>query len=165
MKNTTSTLRIKNAFVLPALFLLIAVPMIVFAKPVSGKIYDTVNDNVNQKPDDSTQFATVYIYREANSVGGLVGYKIMVNDSAVWKLKNNTKVAIRLYKEGPTVLSINGEDKKMNMNVQFGQSYYIKFVMISGLVGAHPEINLIGAEQGQQEYAAIKEKKKKNTDE
>lgn len=112
--------------------------------------------------NDTTQYATLYIYRPANSVGGLVGYNINVNDSTVVKIKNNSKAAIKLYQEGPVQLSVGNEDKKMKVDIQFGEVYYLKFAMLSGLVGARPEINLISPSQGEAEYSSIKDKKSKS---
>ena len=120
------------------------------------------NVHPQQQSNDSIPYATLYIYRPANTVGGLVGYHINVNDSTVVKIKNNSKAAVKLYREGPAQISIGNVDKKVNVHVRFGEVYYIKFGMLSGLVGAKPEINLISPAQAQAEYDGIKDKKPKS---
>ena len=127
------------------------------------------NNDVKQliKKDDSpdtSRYATLYLYRPKNAVGGLVGYNIYVNDSVICKLKNNMKVAVRLYKEGPVKIWPHTETKKVEVNIRFGEEYFIKFAMVSGLVGAHPELNLINAEQGKAEYTSMKGRKEKNNE-
>ena len=137
--------------------ILLSVPIIYTSKAQTNSII-----HLRQTINDTTQYATLYIYRPANTVGGLVGYHINVNDSTVVKIKNNSKAAVKLYREGPAQISVGNEDKKVNVHVRFGEVYYIKFGMLSGLVGAKPEINLISPEQGQAEYDDIKDKKSKS---
>ena len=146
----------KNFPLIHLVFILFFVPIIYTIKAQKLSI------NLHQEINDTTQYATLYIYRPANTVGGLVGYHINVNDSTVVKIKNNSKAAVKLYKEGPAQISVGNEDKKVNVHVRLGEVYYIKFGMLSGLVGAKPEINLISPEQGQAEYDSIKDKKSKS---
>ncbi len=128
----------------------------------SREAQEFTNIHLKQQSTDTIPYATLYIYRPANTVGGLVGYHINVNDSMVVKIKNNSKAAIKLYREGPAAIAVGNEDKKVQVDVRFGEVYYIKFGMLSGLVGAKPEINLISPSQAQAEYEGIKDKKSKS---
>jgi hypothetical protein len=110
---------------------------------------------------DTAQYATLYLYRPKNAVGGLVGYNIKLDDSTICKLKNGRKFSLRLHKEGNMKIWPGTEDKKININVKFGEEYFVKFAMVSGLVGAHPELNLINSEQGREEFDALQDKKAK----
>jgi hypothetical protein len=116
----------------------------------------------NEGSVDTTKYAILHLYRPRNPVGGLVGYNISLDDSVIYKLKNNRKVAIKIYKEGPVKIWPGDEPKKVTINLKFGEEYFLKFGMVSGLVGARPELNLIDREQGRIEYDAIVDKKKKN---
>ena len=128
----------------------------------SREAREPVDIYLQQLANDTIPYATLYIYRPANTVGGLVGYHINVNDSTVVKIKNNSKAAVKLYREGPAAITVENEDKKVHVHVRFGEAYYIKFGMLSGLVGAKPEINLISPSQAQAEYNDIKDKKSKS---
>jgi hypothetical protein len=115
----------------------------------------------NENQPDTAQYATLYLYRPKNAVGGLVGYNIKLDDSTICKLKNGRKFSVRLYKEGSMKIWPSTEDKKININVKYGEEYFVKFAMVSGLVGAHPELNLINSEQGREEFDALQDKKAK----
>lgn len=118
--------------------------------------------NLNEKELDTSKYAILYLYRPRNPVGGLVGYNIKFDDSTICKLKNNRKFSMRLYKEGIFKIWPANEEKKIDIKVKFGEEYYVKFMMVSGLVGAHPELNLINPEQGRIEYESIEDKKAKD---
>jgi hypothetical protein len=122
-----------------------------------------VSGNHNEIQLDSSKYATLHLYRPKNAVGGLVGYNIKLDDSTICKLKNNRKFSIRLYKEGPVKIWPSNEDRKIDIKVKFGEEYFVKFAMVSGLVGAHPELNLINSEQGRVEFDSIEDKKARNS--
>jgi hypothetical protein len=118
-----------------------------------------INSNGNQP--DTANYATLNLYRPKNAVGGLVGYNIKLDDSTICKLKNGRKFSVRLYKEGIIKIWPGTEDTKISINVKFGEEYFVKFAMVSGLVGEHPELNLINPEQGRVEFEALQDKKAK----
>jgi hypothetical protein len=117
--------------------------------------------NVKEHQPDTATYATLYLYRPKNAVGGLVGYNIKLDDSTICKLKNGRKFSIRLYKEGLVKIWPNNEERKIDINVKFGEAYFVKFGMVSGLVGAHPELNLINQDQGRLEFNSLEDKKAK----
>jgi hypothetical protein len=118
--------------------------------------------NKNENQTGTSKYATLHLYRPKNAVGGLVGYNIKLDDSTICKLKNNRKFSIRLYKEGVFKIWPATEEKKIDIKVKFGEEYFVKFAMVSGLVGAHPELNLINPDQGRLEFDSMADKKAKN---
>ncbi len=143
-------------------FLLIAVLLILsaaFNQPVFAqdtiKTQDTAKIN---KPEstgltDERQFATIYIYRPRNFTGSAISYNIYLNDSLVCHIKNNTKYAIRVYKEGSVELSAKTEQKrKVNLNLKFGGEYYLKCGVTMGVLVGRPDLNLIFPEQGRLDF-------------
>jgi hypothetical protein len=112
----------------------------------------------NESQPDTSKYALLHLYRPKNAVGGLVGYNIKLDDSIICKLKNNRKFSIRMYKEGLVKIWPNNEEKKLGIKVKPGEEYFVKFVMVSGLVGAHPELNLINSEQGRVEFDSMDKK-------
>jgi hypothetical protein len=132
-----------------------------FAQSESVQKGPETSINRKENQGDTAQYATLYLYRPKNAVGGLVGYNIKLDDSTICKLKNGRKFSLRLHKEGNMKIWPSTEDKKININVKFGEEYFVKFAMVSGLVGAHPELNLINSEQGREEFDALQDKKAK----
>ena len=102
---------------------------------------------------DTAHYATLYIYRLKNFVGSMVGYNIHVNDSVVCRIKNNTKFMVKLYKEGPTEIWAETEQKrKVKVDVKFGQEYFLKCGLSMGVFVGRPEIMLVYPEQGRLDY-------------
>jgi len=117
-----------------------------------------ITGNRNESQPDTSKYAMLHLYRPKNPVGGLVGYNIKLDDSIICKLKNNKKFSIRIYKEGLVKIWPNNEEKKLGIKVKPGEEYFVKFVMVSGLVGAHPELNLINSDQGRVEFDSMDKK-------
>jgi hypothetical protein len=128
------------------LLFFIAISTSSMAQSESRQNESKISGDQNESHPDTSKYATLYLYRPKNAVGGLVGYNIKLDDSTICKLKNNKRFSIRLYKEGTVKIWPNNEEKKMEIKVKSGEEYFVKFMMVSGLVGAHPELNLINSE-------------------
>jgi len=144
------------------LLFFIAISTSSMAQSESRQNESKIPGDQNESQPDASKYATLYLYRPKNAVGGLVGYNIKLDDSIICKLKNNKRFSIRLYQEGPIKIWPNNEEKKMEIKVKSGEEYFVKFMMVSGLVGAHPELNLINPEQGRAEYDSMGDKKSRN---
>lgn len=113
---------------------------------------DVIN-NSTAKETDKTKYATIYIYRPRNYVGSIINYNIHLNDTVVCRIKNNTKYAIKVFKEGPSDLWAETEQKrKVHLDIKFGQSYYLKCGVTMGLFAGRPDLTLIYPEQGKLDY-------------
>jgi hypothetical protein len=121
-----------------------------------------VNDSSNTQPaspnpvHDSTKYATLYVYRERNMMGSMVGYDLHEDDSVICRVKNNSKFIIKLYKEGPTEIWAKTEKKvAVHINVEFEKEYYIKCGVKPGWVQARAQLDLVYPGQGKLDFANI----------
>jgi hypothetical protein len=111
---------------------------------------------------DSSQskYATLCVYRQKNLVGSLVSYELHVNDSAVCRIRNNTKYVIHLDKPGQVELWARTEQKtSVKMNVELGKTYYLKCGVKTGLIEGRPELEIIQPAQGELDYAGVQGRK------
>jgi len=98
-------------------------------------------------------YALLYIYRTNNPDGYARGINLHLNDSIICKLKNNSKCAIKLYKQGPTILWAQGETRDtVLLDVHFGDEYFLKCTLKMGLLFGRPDMELIPTEQARYEY-------------
>jgi len=141
-------------------------------KAMTQDTIKTQGSVIVDKPDSSKSptdkpFATIFIYRPRNFTGAAISYNIRLNDSVICRIKNNTKYEIKVYKEGPAEISAETEQKrKVNINVKFGEQYYLKCGITMGVMVGRPEINLIYPEQGRLDYENLdaKNTQSKNKD-
>lgn len=111
---------------------------------------------------DSIKYATLYIYRKRALVASLGSYDVHVGDSIAGTAFNNSKFSVKLYKEGPTTLWAKTEKKvSVNIDVKFGQEYFLQCGYSAGLFIMRPQLDLIYPGQGRMDYDAIEEKKPK----
>ena len=106
------------------------------------------------------QYATLYVFRQKNLVGSLVSYELHVNDSAVCRIKNNSKYVIHLDKPGEVELWARTEQKaSVKINVELGKAYYLKCGVKTGLIEGRPELELTLPSQGGLDFAAVQGRK------
>ncbi len=129
----------------------------------TAAVIKIINNAVIQNSNtDTIKYALLYVYRPRNYVGSLVNYDIHVGDSTVGNIKNNSKFAVKLYNEGPTTFWAKSEQKRIiNVTVKFGQEYFLKCAVTTGILVGRPEINLVYPDQGRLDYESIEEKKSK----
>jgi len=137
-------------------YLLALIPLTFFSFPSFGQT--TAMPNTSNA--DTSKFATFFIYG-TNTIAW--DYNIYLNDSIICIIKNKTKYAIKVYKEGTAELSSKAkEERKIKLNIKFGQEYYLKCehigaLSVGGIFGhSQPEINLILTEQGRLEFENLK---------
>lgn len=123
----------------------------------------TINNPVIQNSNaDTVKYALLYVYRPRNYVGSLVNYDIHVGDSTVGNIKNNSKFVVKLYNEGTTTFWAKSEQKRIiNVTVKFGQEYFLKCAVTTGILVGRPEINLVYPDQGRLDFESIEVKKSK----
>jgi len=63
---------------------------------------------------------------------------------------------VKLYQEGKNELFAYTESKRaILLNVKFGQSYYLKCGLSSGVLQARPELQIVSNEQGLLEFESV----------
>lgn len=86
----------------------------------------------------NADYSILYIFPRLGG-GGLIPYKIRLNNNPVCEVKTSTTYAIKLSKEGHAILSANTLFSKRDLllNVKFGEEYYLHFgTDINGVSGS-----------------------------
>ena len=113
---------------------------------------------------DTAKFATLYIYHSKDGAFG--SFTVFLNDSAVCKLKYNSRNAIRIDKEGIVELRIkNKQCKPIVLDVKHGEAYYLRcyldakendFVIMGKNI--KPLISLVDPVIGQKEFNSTEDR-------
>lgn len=112
-------------------------------------------------PSDTLHYALLYVYRPGNFAGSLIGYNIrmtntVLKDSLIGRATNNSKFVVKLYQEGKTQLAAHTETKKgVDLDVKFGEKYYLKCEVVMGIFVGRPRLSLIYAEQGKLDFKNV----------
>ena len=122
------------------------------AQADSSKI-TTPDLGVVSKKASQGKYAILYIYRAKSKKISFASFTINVNDSAVCKVKNNERYAIKVYRFGTTNLWAKSESRSdLTVNVQMGKEYYIKCKIKKGFWGEVPNLVQMDAETGKAEF-------------
>ena len=108
---------------------------------------------VVSKKASQGKYAVLNIYRPKKRGHSFASFTINVNDSAVCKIKNNTRYTIRIYKFGATEIWARSESKSsLTMNLEMGKEYYLKCRAKSGMWAEVPDLVLMDPAQGKIEF-------------
>lgn len=103
-----------------------------------------------------TNYALLYIYRPAAEVGSLVGYDVHLNDSVVYRARNNSRLVIRLSKPGPVILWAHTEaTTSLNLEVEPGQEYFLRCGLEGGILLLRPQLRFVSTAQGRGEFEEL----------
>lgn len=107
------------------------------------------------------KFAVIYLFRPKNYTGSAVSYDVHIGDTIIQRIKNNSKFAFKVCKEGKTEVWAKTESLELvTIDVKFGEEYYLKCGLKTGLWVGVPEINFLEKSQGRKEYLNVEEKRK-----
>lgn len=119
------------------------------------------NISENSVASDTIPYATLHVYRIREYVGSLMGLDLQIKNSVfdglvLGKVLNNRKMIIKLYQSGKNELFINTElTRTVFLNVKMGESYYLKVSLVTGVLMARPQLQLMDKEQGQMDFESI----------
>jgi hypothetical protein len=126
---------------------------------------DTINTNTSIITDSSS-YATLYVYTSGFTSDD---YTFYIDGTRIFLMRWNYKAEIKLYKQGATNISvIDGkafdvaakhfadpaktyiESKRIsiNMDVEFGNEYYLECKMPFNSSRSNPKFNLVSANEG-----------------
>ncbi len=114
------------------------------------------NAAVSEKQD----YATLYIYRLADTLALEGSYHIHLNDSDICTVKSKSRDEVKVYKEGPAKLWAKPEKEHgAKLDLKFGSVYYVRCGLIKGEIRMVPVIEVVDNTTGAKEYGAQKNKK------
>lgn len=125
------------------------------------------SQSVAEKTPDMENYATIYIYRPGSYEGALMGFDIHVTyadgtEEVLGRSKNKDKFEAKLTKEGKAEIWAKTEKKSsVTVNVKFGEKYYVKATVKTGIALNRPELTMVYPDQGAEEYENLGRKKAK----
>lgn len=109
--------------------------------------------------DSTWNYAKLYVYR-VGGPGSLIGYNLFLGDSLIGRVKNNSRLVIKLTKEGMNTLWAKTEAKsEVPIVVEFGREYYLRCSVTMGVMVGHPQLQLVNHKTGKMEFEPKKKKK------
>jgi hypothetical protein len=105
-------------------------------------------------------YATLYIYRLADTTAFAAPYSLHHNDSVVCTVKSRSRDSIRVYNEGPLTLWARAKDEQVTVDVRYGSVYYIRCGLKQGEIRMHPYMEVVDYATGEKEYGRLAKGKK-----
>jgi hypothetical protein len=104
----------------------------------------------------NTRYALVHMYRLNKFAGFAIGYDVRLNDSVVYRARNNSQATIRCTKSGPIVLSAKTEARsELTLDIQPGREYYVRCALGMGAVVGRPQLTQVAVAEGKQDVARV----------
>ena len=106
---------------------------------------------------DSTQYATIYMYRPFSVLSPLLSFGIRKEGVKLFKLRNNSTCIIKVYQPGILILSAKSIERISSLSIacELGKSYYVRSKPRLSYLSVNPKLILMDTAQGRQEYQAI----------
>jgi hypothetical protein len=125
---------------------------------LQNSLHPQVNQVNQENQDSKPKPATLYIYRPGSFIGAVISYELYKGDQVICRIRNNSRCQIEIEEEGLIELWAKTEKKKtIHIYIVPGQSYYLKCGTAVGVFVGRPEMTIISAEQGESEFAKIKD--------
>jgi hypothetical protein len=148
------------------LFLIIIVTFCFFLQSFSAPLADTsivYTDTLEfislkgPRNASTDNYATLYVMRPAGVVRENSWFAILVNDDIVIKADNNCRYKLRVHKEGPLKLWVDGDDgrKMIDLDLKFHQDYYVSLELMPGPKNGNSVLKSLEAPAGEQLYKSI----------
>jgi hypothetical protein len=128
-----------------------------------AKIYRNTDADVLAQLDDKNRsrlsedadYAVVYFYRPSIDHGGMLGYKVNVeNDSVIGRMRNGEKFEYRTKKFGKRQFYGQIEThEEVIIDVQKGQEYYVRCGIKTGNFVGRPELTRVENYIGRKEFS------------
>jgi hypothetical protein len=127
---------------------------------VNSRAQEKIDSAKAFEVNDSSKFATVFVYRIKDLAGGFTKNNLYKGDSLICQVKQNSKFIIRLYQEGEIEISEKRTGQKIVLNVEFGKEYYIKCGIIPHMPKALPYFEEVSPEVGKAGFVSVAGRKK-----
>lgn len=101
-------------------------------------------------------FALLHVYR-FSGFGPMVNYDLYLGDSMICRIKNKTNTTIQIHKDGLNTIWAQTEAKtEMPINIKFGNEYYIRCSLTTGVLMSRPKFELVDNKTGLVEFESVK---------
>lgn len=128
------------------------------SRRAAGSGYNTPQAPAYELSDDC---ALLHIYRPGSMMGMAVSYHIHLDDEPLFKVKNKSKMTVKVTSEGLKTLWGRTETKEeLPIEIKLGNEYYIRCGVGMGAFVGRPRIEIVNNAVGKTEFDKIPLKKK-----
>lgn len=100
-------------------------------------------------------YAILNVYRY-NGTGAFVGYDLHLGDEVICRVRNNSKMSLKIKKDGLNTLWARTESKaEVPVNIKPGKTYYLRCGIGMGIMVGRPTLELVEGKLGKLEFQAI----------
>ncbi|MBK8882528.1 MAG: hypothetical protein IPN67_09150 [Bacteroidales bacterium] len=111
-----------------------------------------IKTSILRETESLNKYAILNIYCDPDTLN--IDYDLHLNDSIICKVTKNIKKTIAIKKEGLNTLWATIDKRtEIQINLEFGQTYYIKCNLLYGVVGKQPLIQLVDANEGSRSFS------------
>jgi uncharacterized membrane protein YhaH (DUF805 family) len=104
----------------------------------------------------SNDYALLHIYRPGSVKGVIVSYNLHLGDKALFRVKNKSKTTVKILTAGQQTLWAKTEArKKLPIDIQFGNEYYVRCGIRFGVFVGRPKLELVDNQRGKTEFDKI----------
>lgn len=105
-----------------------------------------------REAESINKYAILNIYCEPDTLD--IDYDLHLNDTIICKVNKNTKKSIAIRKNGLITLWAEKETRaEIQINIEFGQTYYLKCSLLSREKGKQPLIKLVDYNEGSRSFS------------
>ena len=116
---------------------------------ITAKILRLVDTktSIYREIESINNYAILNIFCEPDTLN--IDYDLHLNDSTICKVNNNFKKSIAIRKEGLNTLWAEIDKRaEIQINIEFGKTYYLKCDLLFGDVSKQPLIKLVDPKEG-----------------
>jgi hypothetical protein len=126
--------------------------------PLKTTISEEDNKIASSLIADTAQYALLCLYRPGTFNGSALNVRVHVNGDLVSRMRNNSRQMVKLYKE--EIVTVWAETEKrdeVELDIKFGEVYFVKAEIGMGLMVGRPQLTHIKfAERGYREFINTK---------
>ena len=101
-------------------------------------------------------YALIYLYRGASSMGALVNYDVYANDTKVYRCTRNSKAEVKILEQCEVTIWAKTESRsEIRFLVEPGKDYFIECSVSMGAFVGRPDLKMIDATMARSEYNSI----------
>lgn len=122
----------------------------------AGKAASDVSGSVPEyRLDESC--ALIHIYRPGSMMGMAISYNLHLDDEVVFRVKNKSKMTVRVTGEGLKMLWAKTETREeLPVDIELGKEYYVRCGIGMGAFVGRPKLEIVDAQVGKSEFGKIK---------
>lgn len=124
------------------------------SSPSNQQVFEVLIENpadIQANFKETSDYAIIYLYRPAKPIAVEDAFSVFIGSDFVYLAQNKTKIAYKVYTEGPMKFSTKSSDgeNSVTLDIKFGKKYFLECIPHPKIPKALPEIRLEENADGQ----------------